>query len=103
VSLDKIDLSGSLKGQVSVRPEEHPDERAARLRSEQRSALIEDCKGVATFVVLLVGMAGIGAFSAYKGFFDVTASADTVRWSQTVISALMTGAVSFVVGRKVGK
>jgi len=41
---DKIDLSGSLQGQVSVKPEEHPDERTARLRAEQRGALIEDCK-----------------------------------------------------------
>ena len=49
---DQIDLSGSLRGQVSVKPEEPPDERAARLRAEQRSALIEDCKGVAVFAVL---------------------------------------------------
>jgi hypothetical protein len=103
VSPDQIDLSGSLKGQVSVKPEEHPEERTARLRSEQRGALIEDCKGVAVFVVLLVGMAAIGILSAYEGFFDTAASADTKRWSQTILSALMAGAVSFVVGRKVGK
>ena len=35
---DQIDVSGSLKGQVSVTPEEHPDERTARLRAEQRGA-----------------------------------------------------------------
>jgi hypothetical protein len=103
VSPDQIDLSGSLKGQVSVKPEEHPEERAVRLRSEQRGALIEDCKGIAVFVVLLVGMAAIGILSAYEGIFDTVASADTKRWSQTILSALMAGAVSFVVGRKVGK
>jgi hypothetical protein len=104
---DQIDLSGFLKGsrgaQVSVKPEEHPDEMAARLRSEQRSALIEDCKGIAVFIVLLIGVAGIGVLSAYEGFFDATVSVDTRRWSQTVLSALMAGGVSFVVGRKVGK
>jgi hypothetical protein len=100
---DQIDLSGSLKGQVSVRPEEHPDERNARLRSEQRAALIEDCKSVAVFVVLLASAIAIGVMAAYEGFFDSSASADAKRWSQTTLSALMAGAISFVVGRKVGK
>jgi len=103
MSSDKIELIGSLKGQVSVKPEEHPEERLARLRSEQRGAAIEDYKGVAVFTVLLLGITGVGMLSAYEGFFDATASADTRRWSQTVLSSLMTGAVSFVVGRKIAK
>lgn len=103
MSPDQIDLSGSLKGQVSVKPEEHPEERTARLRAEQRGALIEDYKGIAVFVVLLAGMVAIGVLSAYEGFFNAAAAPDTKRWSQTILAALMTGAVSFVVGRKVGK
>jgi len=103
MSPDQIDLSGSLKGQVSVKPEEHPEDRTARLRTEQRGALIEDCKGIAVFAALLVGIVAIGILSAYEGFFDAMAPPDTKRWSQTILSALMTGAVSFVVGRKVGK
>jgi len=103
MSPDKIDLSGSLKGQVSVKPEEHPDERGARLRAERRAALIEDCKGVAVFAVLLVGIVAIGVLSAYEGFFDASAPPDARRWAQTVLAALMTGAVSFVVGRKIGR
>jgi hypothetical protein len=100
---DQIDVSGSLKGQVSVTPEEHPEERAARLRAEQRGALIEDCKGVAVFVMLLAGIVAIGILSAHQGFLDPNASADTRRWAQTVLSALVTGGISFVIGRKVGK
>jgi len=100
---DKIDLSGSLQGQVSVKPEEHPDERTARLRAEQRGALIEDCKGVAVFVVLLAGIVAIGVLSGYEAFFDAAASPDTQRWSQTILAAVVTGAISFVVGRKIGK
>jgi len=76
---------------------------AARLRSEQRGALLEDLKGLAVFVVLLLGVSALGILSAYEGFFDAAASADTKRWSQTILSALMTGGISFVVGRKVGK
>jgi hypothetical protein len=74
---------------------------AARLGSEQRSALIEDYKGIAVFIVLLVGIVAIAALSAYEGFFDASASVDTKRWSQTILSALMTGGVSFVAGRKI--
>ena len=103
MSHSEIDISGALKGQVSLKPEEDPAERTARLRAESRSALIEDCKGVAVFVVLLVGIVGIGVLSAYEGFFDAVASVDAKRWSQTVLSALITGGISFVVGRKVGR
>jgi hypothetical protein len=103
MSSEQIDLAPLLRGQVSVKPEEHPEERTARLRAEHRSALIEDCKGIAVFAVLLAGMIGIGGISAYEGFFDAAATADTKRWSQTILSALMTGSVSFVVGRKIGK
>jgi hypothetical protein len=100
---DRIDLRGSLQGQVSVKPDEHPEERTARLRAEQRGALIEDCKGIAVFVVLLWGIVAIGMLSAYEGFFDSAASPDAKRWSQTVLAALMAGGISFVVGRKVGR
>ena len=65
---DRLDLSASLAGQVSVKPEEHPDERSARLRTEARQALIEDCKGVAVFVVLLLAVIAAGAIAPMKGF-----------------------------------
>jgi hypothetical protein len=103
MSPDQIDVNALLRGQVSVRPEEHPDERLARLRAEERSYQIEDYKGVAVFIVLLTGMTAIGILCIYASFFDSTASADTKQWSQTVLSSLLTGAVSFVVGRRVGK
>lgn len=99
----ELDLSSLLKGQVSVIPEEHPEDRSARLRSEHRAALIEDCKGIAVFLVMLAGLAAVGVLSAYEGFFDTAASAETRRWSQTVLSSLVTGAVSFVVGRRMGR
>lgn len=100
--IDQIDVSGQLKGQVSVKPEEHPEERIVRLRAEQRGALIEDCKGVVTFAVLLTAIVAIGCLCAYEALLDASASPDTKRWSQTVLSALLASAVSFVVGRKVG-
>jgi hypothetical protein len=48
-------------------------------------------------------MAAIGVLSANEGFLDAAALPDAERWSRTILAALMTGAVSVVVGRKVGK
>jgi hypothetical protein len=100
---NKIDVAGSLRGQISVTPDEHPDDRAARLRAEQRAALIENGKGVAVFAVLLLALVGLGLLAVYEGVFDATASAETRHWAQTILAALVTGAISFVVGRKIGR
>ncbi len=88
---------------MSVTPEEDPTDKAARIKREERSALIEDCKGIAVFVVLLIGISGLGVISAYEGLFDPAASADTKRWSQTILSSLVAASISFLIGRKVGK
>jgi len=116
VDPDKLSLGPRLGGQVkfSLEPEEHPDNRAARItleseeqaakrRLESRAALIEDYKGVAVFVVILVSVVALGILCAYEGIFDPNASTDTKRWAQTVLSAVVSGGLSFVVGRKVGK
>lgn len=103
MATDQLDIGGSLRGQVSVTPEEHPEDRAARLGKEKRAACIEDCKGVAVFTVLLLGIVGIAILSAYEGFLDAAASSDTKRWAQTVLSTVLAGSISFVIGRKVGK
>jgi hypothetical protein len=100
---DQIDMSASTKGRISVQPEEHPEERIARFKAEERTARIEDYKGAAVFVILLAGLVAVGILSAYEGFFDPAAPLDTRRWAQTMLASLMAGAVSFVVGRKVGK
>ena len=100
---DQLDIGGSLKGQVTVTPEEHPENRAARLNNENRAARIEDWKGVAVFITLLLGIVGIALLSAYEGFLDTNAAPDTKRWAQTVLSAVLASSISYVVGRKVGK
>ena len=99
---DQFDLNGQLRGHVTVTPEEHSDDRKLRLKNEERSAWIEDCKGVAVFATLLILLVGIVGLSSYEGFFDAAASPDTRRWAQTVLSSVVTGAISFVVGRKIG-
>ena len=96
----QLDITGSFAGEVSVKPEEHPAERAARLRSEQRQALLEDIKNTVLFACFLGAVLILGGLSAYEGIFDAGASTDTKRWAQTILSSLMAGAVAFVIGRK---
>lgn len=100
---DPIDLGSALRGQVTVTPDEHEADRAARIRREDRAALIEDCKGVVVFACVLLAIAGVTALSVFKGFFDAQASAETQRWAQGVLTVVVSSSVSFVVGRKVGR
>jgi hypothetical protein len=99
---NKIDLTGGFAGEVSITPEEHPEQRATRLKTEARQSLIEDCKGVAVFVILLLAIIAVGLIAAYEGLWDHDASPETKRWGMTMLSALVSGGVSFVVGRKIG-
>ena len=62
---DKLDIGAVVNaGQLTVTPEEHPDDRAARLRKEERASFIEECKGVAVFGVILCGLVGLAVLSA---------------------------------------
>jgi hypothetical protein len=97
--VDTNDLTGRFSGQVSVKPEEHPEDRAARIKIEHRRNMIADFQDVAIFATLLLGIILVGGAAAYEGVMDGAASADTKSWGQTVLSAILTGGISFAVGR----
>ncbi len=94
------DIAESLKGQVSVTPEEHTDERALRIATAHRQSVIEDWKGIVVFAVLLLSILLIGMLAADVGIFQRDAQPDTKKWAQTVLTIVLSGGVSFVVGRK---
>lgn len=91
------------RASIAIDPEETPDERVARLKREGREHAVEMVKSFVVFVVVVAALLGMGAFCAYKGLFDPTASAETQRWAQTTLSALFTGSVSFVLGQMTAK
>jgi hypothetical protein len=99
VTTEANDLSGRFNGLVSVKPEEHPEDRAARIRMEHRQNLIADAQNIAIFITLLIGIIIVACVAGYEGVIDRNASADTKRWGQTVLSAILSGGISFVVGR----
>lgn len=85
-----------------LKPDEHDDERQARLRAEGRAALLDDIKGFVLFIVLLGVLLGVGSLCLHLIFFRGDSSPETQRWAQTILAALVSGSVSFLVGRKVG-
>jgi hypothetical protein len=97
-----LNISGDLLGLVTFTPEEHPDDRAMRLKTEARRELMHDWKETVLFGVLLIGIVMVGIVAADAGLWDGSASAETKRWGQTILSAVVTRGISFVAGRKIG-
>lgn len=84
------------KGTVELGAEEHPDERTARLRREERRDVrmrhlfyvVTGCVVVAGLVALVVALA--------TGFFDP----ETRSWARGVFMSLASAGVFFLVGRR---
>jgi hypothetical protein len=91
------DVSGV--AEVTIRPEEHADDRASRLKNTDRQSLIEDWLGAITYVVILVGLVVIATVSGYKGMISPTTPSDTQHFCQTLLAAVVSGGISYVVGR----
>ena len=101
MSGDTIDLlrEALSNGGVSITPDENPEDRAHRHRIESRQACISDAKEIATFCVILLALVAIGGFAAYRGLISPTSDSATQHWCQNVLTAVVTGGISFVLGR----
>jgi hypothetical protein len=80
--------------------EEHPDERAARLQNERRAAIIEDCKGIVIFAAPLLFTMIIASASLYMTLLSTNLPPETQRWYQSVLAAILSGGVAFLLGKK---
>jgi hypothetical protein len=101
---NQVNLDGVVpRGDVTLGREEHPDERAARLTQENRAAIIENCKDVAIFAALYSFTIVMVAVCLYLILFADAVSSATQRWAQSLLAAILSGAVSFMIGRKIGK
>jgi hypothetical protein len=100
----QINLDGVVpRGELTLEREEHPEERTARLKQENRAAIIENCKDVAIFAALYLFLIGMVGICLYFGFFATGVSPETLRLSQSGLAVILSGTVSFIVGRKMGK
>jgi hypothetical protein len=86
--------------QLDARIEE-ADERAVRLGNTRRARWLADIKAAILFVVVLAGIVAIALVCARIVFLDATASAEARRWAETVLTALVSGGLSYLVGRAI--
>jgi len=94
-------LSGVAKLRLDLK--KHPNEMAARLRQESGAALIDHCKDVAIFVALYFFLIIMVLICIYFLIIAPSVPPETQRWSQSMLPAILSGSVSFLVGRKIGK
>jgi hypothetical protein len=88
--------------ELRVGPEEHDAEREARLRREERRDKAEHFKGVALFVVAVGGIVALGTACGWVAL-DAQADAETRKWAQTLLTAIVSGGLAFLFGRALPK
>ena len=86
------------KGTLELGRDETPEERAARLRSEERRDRVEHFKEVTLFVVAVGGIVVLGAVCGWVAL-DAQADAETRKWAQTLLTAIVSGGLAFLFGR----
>lgn len=95
ISLDK---ELSTRAKVEISPEEHPDERSARLATEARDATFNIVRRYVTLLAVVLMGGCVFGVAVYEAALDPSATAETKRWAQTVLSSIFTGFVGYIVG-----
>lgn len=90
------------KGTVELGPDETAEERAARLRREERRDRVEHFKGVTLFVVAVGGIVVLGVACGWVAL-DAQADSETRKWAQTLLTAIVSGGLAFLFGRALPK
>jgi hypothetical protein len=99
--LDLVNIFGN--NDVTIKPKEHDEETKVRLAAETRAGLLADIRNMILFFVVLGVVLTIGFLCAEFIFFNKAASPETQKWAQTVLTALISGGSSFLVGKAVAK
>jgi hypothetical protein len=100
----QLSLEGLVpRADVTLTREEYPEERAARLKQENWAVIIANGKDIAIFAALYLFLMAMVAICIYFVLFAKAVPPETQRWSQSLLAAILSGTVSFFVGRKMGK
>jgi hypothetical protein len=88
---------------ISIGPEESAEAHKARIAKEQSEATFEMVKNYVLFFIIIGAIIVIGTLRIYEAIYDSTATIETKRVAWTMLSALFTGSVSFVLGQKTAR
>lgn len=91
---ERCDLGLVRTGTVTLGPEEHPDERAARLRRDRREHVL-------FFVV--PGVVPVTRACGYVPFFAARTPEPARQHARAVLAGIVPGGVAFTFGRKLPK
>jgi hypothetical protein len=87
------------RGTVELAPSEHPDERASRLRREERRDRFELAKNAALFTVILVGMTAVAMICGYLALIAEGVDEPTRGRAHTLFISVVSGGVAYLFGR----
>ena len=100
----RLDLARLVrKGTVELAAEEHANERASRLRREERRERVELWKGTVLFLVTLAGVVTVGAVAGHAAFLATGMDEPTRQRAHTLLVAVISGGIAFLVGRGLPK
>jgi hypothetical protein len=81
-----------------IKPAEHPDDRASRIKQSEADAHIRRIKEVALFfagLLLVLVIFGIAATVV----LNTNSSADDKKWATSILSSIVTGTIAFLAGK----
>src|SRR5215831_17297232 len=99
ISVDGVVPRGELTLTVRSIPTKEPPGSGKRAGA----AKIKNCEDIAIFAALYLFLVGMVVVCLYFGVFATAVPPETQRWSQSILAAILSGTVSFMVGRKMGK
>ena len=95
VDLDKVFKKGSLELALP----EQDDERAARLRREERHSQRQHV----LFYVILASVLAVSGICRWAVFASPSLDPDTRAFSRTVLTSLLSGGIAFLFGRSMSR
>lgn len=98
--IDLNQLAQDEKYAVQVAPNEHPDDRAARLAREREDAQLARRKEFWAFLAVMFGLTGIAAICFAFVLGVGQPSADDKKWAFGVLTSMVTGGIGVLTGKR---
>jgi len=87
-----------------LKSQEHPDDRSARLVMEARRRMLDDWKDFTIFLCVVFFFVAVTGLSLWLLIVQrSTLSPETQKWAETIIFSMVSGSITYFLGKHVGK